>query len=641
MDLEFWEDENILINCGICQPAAAAAKLRPRLTCAGGGATMAAMRTLVVLLLLSAAYVPGALGGAAGQNLSNSTAESLDVSVAVNADNEIGAVWIEKVSDSNQRVFYSVCRGGKWSAPAAVPGQSAKNAFPCIARGLNGGFVAAWHDQALNCIRYSQYQGSWTTPLTVSQVGGNSLGYPGIATTSNGRVGVSWMRGNPNFIEVFVNTLQGGRWTGPVNVSQTAYSSKYPSLASGPGGEFYAVWQDNLYVDGEDFFVTMLSSDRGSGSWTKAVIIDQLNAWCFRPVVAANASRDILSCFYYKQGHGYWAAYFHDGDWLQPQAISDIGQHREHDLYFSAVCPFGGNGFLFAYRNVRLNIACRVVVGGALGGTEVLTDSSDCYHPDIDYSAGVGAVAAWTDRGGNCDVFVRVFEPDDDIPGPAPDGEVQPPLAVEASYLRPLLAAVDLTVEAVTDRNVFTVRPMRQLSWSFNPDWSAWGIALSKYRIYRRLKTSSAWEALGEVASGVTRYLDGQGVSEEDLFDYQVRGVDELGSESYAYNGIRWSPNPANAGQEFTVKGYRVYRKASGQPDETYVLWKALDAAASSAEDHAPEIRQGQGYDYAVSTVSSAGDESGKAAALKIVDGPGLILSSPPAGPGAGRLDLP
>ena len=47
--------------------------------------------------------------------------------------------------------------------------------------------------------------GPWTTPLTVSQVGGNSLGYPGIATTSNGRVGVSWMRGNPNFIEVFVN----------------------------------------------------------------------------------------------------------------------------------------------------------------------------------------------------------------------------------------------------------------------------------------------------------------------------------------------------------------------------------------------------------------------------------------------------
>lgn len=602
---------------------------------------MKKMRTIVILLLISAASVPGALGGATVQNLSNSAAESLDVSVAVNADNEIGAVWIEKTSENSQRVFYSLCRGGKWSAPAAIPGQSAKNAFPCIARGVNGGFVAAWHDQTASCIRFSQFQGSWTTPLTVSQVGGNSLGYPGIATTSNGRVGVSWMRGNPNFIEVFVNTLQGGRWTGPVNVSQTAYSSKYPSLASGPGGELCAVWQDNLYVDGEDFFVTMISNDRGSGSWTKAVIIDQLNAWCFRPVAAVNASRDILSCFYYKQGHGYWAAYYHDGDWLQPQAISDLGQHREHDLYFSAACAYGGNGFLFVYRNVRLNIVCRVVGNGALGGTQVLSESSDCYHPDVDYSAAVGAVAAWTERSDNCDVFVRIFEPDDDIPGPDPAGEVQPPLAVEASYLRPLLTAANLASELVTDRNVFTVRYMRRLTWSYNPDWSPWGITLSKYRIYRKLKTSLEWEALAETPADASSYLDGQGVTEEDLFDYQVRGVDELGSEFYAYDWIRWSPNPANSGQEFTVKGYRVYRKESGQPDLAYALWKAVDAATNSAQDHAAEIRQGQGYDYAVSTVSSEGDESDKAAALKIVDGPGQIPSSPPAGPGTGRLDLP
>ena len=641
MDLEFREDLDFCIKNRDCQLERAVPRPRPPLTSARVRATMTGMRKIVILLILSAASVPGALGAAAVQNLSNSAAESLDVSVAINADNEIGAVWIEKASESSQRVYFSIRRSGKWSAPAAIPGQSAKNAFPCLARGVNGGFVAAWHDQTANCIRFSQYQGSWTTPLTVSQVGGSSLGYPGIATTSNGRVGVSWMRGNPNFIEVFVNTLQGGRWTGPVNVSQTAYSSKYPSLAAGPGGELYAVWQDNLYVDGEDFFVTMVSNDRGSGSWTKAAIIDQLNAWCFRPVVAVNAGHDILSCFYYKQGHGYWAAYYQDGDWLQPQAISDLGQHREHDLYFSAACPFGSDGFLFVYRNVRLNIACRVVGNGALGGTEVLSDGGNCYHPDIDYSAAVGAVAAWTDRSGNCDVIVDVFTPDDDFPGPGPGDEVQPPLAVEASYLRPLLTAANLAVEAVSDRNVFTVRSLRRLTWSFNPDWNAWGITLAKYRIYRKLKASSAWEALAEVPADVTRYLDGAGVTEEDLFDYQVRGVDGLGSEAYAFNWIRWSPNPANAGQEFTVKGYRVYRKESGQADEAYVLWKTVDAPATSAEDHAAEIRTGQGYDYAVTTVNSTGGESDKAPALKIIDGPGLVLPSPPAGPHPGRLDLP
>jgi hypothetical protein len=234
-----------------------------------------------------------------------------------------------------------------------------------------------------------------------------------------------------------------------------------------------------------------------------------------------------------------------------------------------------------------------------------------------------------------------VFAPDDEIPGPDPGDEVQPPLAVEASYLRPLLLAAGVSSELVIDRNVFIARFMRRLAWSFNPDWSAWGITLSKYRIYRRLKTSPAWEALAEVAAGETRYLDGAGVSEEDLFDYQVRGVDELGGESYAYNWVRWSPNPANAGQEFTVKGYRVYRRESGQPDEAYVLWRSVDAAANSCEDHAPEIRQGRGYEYAVSTVSSEGDESDKAPALKIIDGPGQPPASPPAGPRRDRLDHP
>lgn len=610
-----------------------------RLTIIAPHPTMGAMRRIVILLLLSLGFGCGALAGAVVQNISSSTAESLDVSVAVNPAGDIGAVWIEKVSEASQRVFFSIRHGGRWSSPAAIPGQSAKNAFPCVAKGPNGGFVAAWHDQSANAIRFSQYQGSWTTPLTVSQAGGNSLGYPGITTTSNGRVAVSWMRGNPNFIEVFVNTLQG-RWTGPVNVSNTAFSSKYPSLASGPGGEVYAVWQENLFVNGEDYFVIMLGNDRGSGNWTTPAIIDHLDAWTFRPVVAANAVKDILSCFYYKQGHGYWSAYYLDGKWLQPQAISDLGAHREHDLYFSAVCPWGSDGFLYIYRDAGFDIACRTVRNGAMGKAATLTGSAQCYHPDIDYSAAVGAVAAWTDRSGNCDVYVSVFEPDD-MPGPAPAGEVQPPLGVEANYMSPKLTASDLKNELVVDRNLFTIRYLRRITWAFNPDWTAWGITLSKYRIYRRLKTDSEWEALAEVAPAVLSHLDGEGVTEEDLFDYLVRGVDALGNEFYAYNWIRWAPNPANAEQGFTVKGYKVYRRENGQPDGAYALWRTVDSAASSAEDHAAEIRQGQGYEYAVATVSSDGEESDKAAALKIIAGPGLLPPAPPAGPRPGRLDLP
>jgi len=96
-----------------------------------------------------------------------------------------------------------------------------------------------------------------------------------------------------------------------------------------------------------------------------------------------------------------------------------------------------------------------------------------------------------------------------------------------------------------------------------------------------------------------------------------VRGVDDLGNEYYAYNWIRWAPNPLNAQQGITVKGYNIYRKGSGQPDDQYALWKAEDAAVSSSEDHSAEIRRQSLFDYALTAVGSDGEESVMAEAQK------------------------
>ncbi len=129
---------------------------------------------------------------AAAENVSNSGAESIDASVAVNSAGEVGVVWIEKVSDANQRVFFAIRRDGKWSSPAAIPGQSGNNLNPCIAKGVSSGFVAAWHDKTANCIRVSQYNGSWSTPVNVSLTAGYDFGSPAITTTTNGRIAVAF-----------------------------------------------------------------------------------------------------------------------------------------------------------------------------------------------------------------------------------------------------------------------------------------------------------------------------------------------------------------------------------------------------------------------------------------------------------------
>ncbi|MDD8011988.1 MAG: sialidase family protein [Acidobacteriota bacterium] len=567
-------------------------------------------RSIVLAILWSAVFSGLVLAGA--ENISNSSSVSRDVSVAINSSGEIGAIWIE-----NQSLFFSICRNGEWSTPADIPGQSGSNAYPCIAKGVNGGFVAAWHDLRNDCIRFSQYQGSWSTPMTVSQVGGYQLGWPAITTTSNGRIAVGWMRGNPTNLDIYVTIFHNG-WSTPENVSDTPFSSKYCDLASGPNGEVYVVFQDNLWINETDYFATMICNDRGNGRWTQPEIIDNLNAWTFRPVVAVNSRNDILSCFYFLQGSSYFSVSRVNGEWQDPQAISDMGDHHDHDLYFSDACPYGNDGFLYIYRDVGYNVVYTVVRNGSIGDAVPLTSSYDSYHPAIDYSSSVGAVAAWCENG---EVFASIFDPQDTTPPNPPsdpNAKPLPPLGVEADYRNVTLVALNLNTELIVNRNLFTVQYYRRLTWEFDSSWTSWNIALAKYRIYRKPKTAASWEFLAEVDPSVLAYIDTNGVSAEDRFDYQVRGVDNFGNDYYAYNRLRWAPNPVNADKKITVQTYNIYRKLSGESFESYALWQAVDAATNSLEDHSDEIRRQTQYDYAVTVVSNKAKESDKAEAYKI-----------------------
>jgi hypothetical protein len=572
------------------------------------------MNRRVVFFLLFSGFISVQLNAANTENISNSPYPSEDVSIAINAAGEIGAVWVEKFSGGNQQVYSAIRRNGQWSSPESIRGQSGINAFPRIARGTNGGFVAAWHDQTSECIRFSQYQGSWSTPIIVSQIGGYDMGSPSITTTTNGRIAVAWTRGNPTFPDAWVTIYQNG-WSSPVNISNTYFGSKYCDLTYGPNGEIFAVWQDNLYLPntGEDFFYTLMSNDRGSGSWTQPEIIDNLNAWTFRPVVAVNSRNDILACFYYMQGSSYWSVSRLDDGWQSPQVISDACDHMDHNLYFSGVCPFG-DGFLYIYRDCGRNIIYTTVLDGKPGASMSLSSSNSGYHPSIDYSSSIGAAAAWTDQSGNCDVYVQIFNPQGGPPGEG----VQPPVSVQADYRNIPLTPVDLKAELVINRNLFTVQYFWKISWVADSRWSDWKINLVKYRIYRKLKTSGSWELLAEVDPAKLFHIDKDGVSREDRFDYNVLGVDDLGNEFYAYNRISWAPNQLNTDRKIIVQNYNIYRKSGGQPSASYTFWKTVDAATFAWEDHSIEIRQQTKYDYALTSVSDTGKESGKAEALKI-----------------------
>ena len=565
-------------------------------------------RSILLFFLLSAGLLMG-LDSAVVENISKSASPSEDVHIAINTAGEIGAVWVEKFSTGNQQVFFAVRRNGQWTAAEAISGQSGVNADPGIAKGVNGGFVAVWYDQTTNCIRFSQYQGTWSTPVTVSPVGGYDFGWPAVTTTTNGRIAVAWMRGNPLFSDVYVTVYRNG-WSNPVNVSNTPYGSKYCDLTPGPNGEIYAVWQDDR---GDDNFRTMMNTDRGDGSWTQPFDINSIQGWCFRPVVAVNSRNDILSCYFFMQQQSYWASFRLNGVWQNPLVISDVGAHRDHDYYFSGVCAYE-DGFLYIYRDSAFNIIYTVARDGKAGKAVALTDSSQCYRPSIDYSSAMGAVAAWTDRSGNNDVFVTLFDPQD----ASPEGGILPPLNVVADYRKIPLAAAEMKTDLIVNRTLFTGQYFRKITWAFDSRWTDWNLTLAKYRIYRKLKTSDSWEIQAEVGPSVLSYIDKNGVVKEDRFDYRVLGVDTLGNEFYAYNRITWAANPANADRKIVVQNYNVYRRLRGSSVGGYSLWKTVDVATFFQEDRSLEIRQQTEYEYALTSISDKNRESLKAAAQKV-----------------------
>jgi len=72
-----------------------------------------------------------------------------------------------------------------------------------------------------------------------------------------------------------------------------------------------------------------------------------------------------------------------------------------------------------------------------------------------------------------------------------------------------------------------------------------------------------------------------------------------------AFVALSWEPS-----QEPDLAGYRVWRRAAGEPE--FVLVKELSPAESSFSDAA--VESGQHYVYAVTAFDRAGNESGRSA---------------------------
>jgi len=172
---------------------------------------------------------------AAGLNISNTAADSLNPAIAVASNGTIHLVWEE----SDGFLHGSTYSGGTWSAPSSlgVLGDS-----PALAVDANGTVHLAWVDFDTIAdnfeIRYMKKpaNGNWTPPQNISHTSGTSSS-PDIAVASDGTVHIVWTDNTPGTPTIYYSDLSSG---GPIpSATGTA-----PHIALDANGNPHVVWQD-------------------------------------------------------------------------------------------------------------------------------------------------------------------------------------------------------------------------------------------------------------------------------------------------------------------------------------------------------------------------------------------------------------
>ncbi len=546
---------------------------------------------LLLILLFSQIFV---LSENEVENISKSNSPSEEAFVAINDQGEIGVVWVEKISDSIHKIYYSIRRNGKWSSPKPIRNDlSSYNSLPHIAKGRNSGFVCTWHDESTQQIKMSAFNGQeWSKPVVVSQTGGYHLRFPKISTSSK-KIVVTWEKGDPIRPEIF-SKLWLNNWKTIINISQTPeWTSKENDIYTDKNGITYVVWREKKLINDVAHYYVMMNYNDSSGNWHKSFYVTDGNNHPYKPIVAVNDNEDILVGYYDSTSASYSSNIKINGQWKGPFLVGDRGNHQEHDFYYADACGYN-DSFLYIFRDVSLNIRYAVWKDNEWVDYKITT-SGNTYHPSIDYKSDVGIVAVWTDRNEN-DVFVKIFTADERKHYPPVAGFTYHP----EEGLYPL--EVEFDASPSYDRDGYIVK----YKWNFGDGEEAEGI-----------KVKHTFKKKGEyiVTLEVT---DNEGYKSSAFHIVKVLGLylplnqkysllenKTLFVKEYFYR-ITWEKNPKNS--ELTkVIAYKIYRKKEGTSQ--YKLITKVDSSVFKFYDRNIDSKN-RHYKYCITALDIKGRES-------------------------------
>ncbi|MCX6562754.1 MAG: hypothetical protein NTU60_04000 [Candidatus Aminicenantes bacterium] len=572
--------------------------------------------------------------------------------------------------------WYSFCKkGGSWSTPASIPGQPALSKFlgADVEVDSTGRFHCVWESPGSVAVYGSFFNGVWTTPFTLQNVGGRDWGVS-IAVRSNDEVLIATSQIiSPGYLtkDVFLH-VKGkteSQFQAPKNLSNDRESSCQAWIAVDLNNHLWEVHKSdspNNPNPTEDLLVIFLThwdaNNNAVGDWQ---LVSTNEGWSFWPQVAANSEGKVMTAWPHAQSGDYWSRIYNPAtQTLSSQVPLKVGLSTNPWCQFWSKLVARGKDFYIAVLNPG-RILFLLKFDEQTSRWNQVAQISDQSVQNFDlYSGSDRLLVAWGGTDSPSDIYLTAVEastvptPDPLLtiqagaggttnPGPGSyrhekDSQVVVTAAANTGYRfsgwTGDASGNTATITVTMDRNRtvkanFTSIPAKTLTIQT----SAGGTTEPSPGTYQHDEGSKVnlkaipndgyrfanWsgDATGEAASiTVTMDLNRTVKANFAFIPVPKPPLDPVlateldASQTGKINTLAWRSNPENAGLE--LKEHWIYRKRANLPDSDFVKIGAVASGTLQYTDNGLPLNQKFAYVATTIPKDPYGKESGSSEAV-------------------------
>lgn len=527
--------------------------------------TKKAVFIAIVFVLLSSGALFGQLDFYKVPKLS-STSSDRDAAIASNNLGDIMVIYTN--TKVGAAYYYRSHSGSAWSGPLAIPNQNYSDYIKSalywtdITATSDNVFHAIWAVDSHLSEGYGMYYASfnpasnqWSAPekLIAGRIGEPKL----ITNALTDELILIWdwylESGGTKNKDVFIKVKKKSGWQGEVNISQQVSDSS--DVVDAPHGQLaetntaVAVDESDGYVYlayKEDQYVEELDA-AGKEPWElriHVVLLDPTykmvwneqvtsgySGFHFLPSIAALNGKAIVM-FAWPQELTYNYIVFtregqkltYDSHILEDNWMARIPNIVNRWYAWHNKILAHGDEIAATYTDDALFTTMRLMKNWSwtTGPIDLSHNERQLYYPYDSYSdPKIGILTA----------FHNFHEGDDE------DEREQKAEICITIYHYPktvIHSASNITITAHTERSFFRRITINQVGWQNHQLNINRNVTVSKWRIYRKLKTEGVgrYVRIGEVEGSIYAFIDPKGVPAQNPYDYYVTGVDASGNES-------------------------------------------------------------------------------------------------------------